>query len=81
MKPGSTGGAITFPTWAIFLAELEKAFEPVDQVGNAMHRIEILRQGTRSAEETNTEWDLVGQAGIEGAGDTTLIKMYQKILN
>ena len=47
-----------------------------------MHKLEILRQGGKTAEELNTEWDLlVGQAGIGTAGDTTLVKAYQKVLN
>ncbi len=47
-----------------------------------MNKLETLRQGGRMAEELNTEWDLlVGQATIGMAGDTTLVKAYQKVLN
>ena len=47
-----------------------------------MHKLEILRQGGKTAEELNTEWDLlVGQAGIDTAGDITPVKAYQKVLN
>ncbi len=57
-------------------------FRPIDQIGDAMHKLETLRQGEKTAEELNTEWDLlVGQAGIDTAGDTTLVKAYQKVLN
>ncbi len=47
-----------------------------------MHKLETLRQGGKTAEKLNTEWDLlVRQAGIGTAGDTTLVKAYQKVLN
>ncbi len=82
VRKNQAASVIVYPTWAVFVTELRKAFELIDQVGEAMHKIEALRQGTKTAEEVNTEWDLlVGQAGIDGAGDTTLIKMYQKFLN
>lgn len=56
--------------------------ELADHIGDAIHKIETLRQEMRLAEEANMKWNLlVGQADIEGEGDTTLIKMYQKILN
>ena len=82
VRRNTTAGVITYPTWAVFEAELSAAFRPIDQVGDAMHRLETLRQGGKTAEELNTEWDLlVGQAGISTAGDTTLVKAYHKVLN
>ncbi len=82
VRRNQTAGAIVYPTWAIFLAELQNAFQPIDMVGDAMHKLEALRQGGKTAEELNTEWDLlVGQAAISTAGDTTLVKAYQKVLN
>jgi hypothetical protein len=47
-----------------------------------MHALQTLRQGSKTAEDVSVEWGLlVGRAGIAGAGDTTLINLYQKILN
>ncbi len=47
-----------------------------------MHKLETLRQGGKTAEELNTEWDiLVGQATIGTDSAATLIKAYQKVLN
>ena len=47
-----------------------------------MHKLETLRQGGKTAEELNTEWDLlVGQAAIGTDSAATLIKAYQKVLN
>ncbi len=75
-------GAMVYPTWTVFVTELQAAFEPIDQIGDAMHKLETLRQGEKMAEELNTAWDLlVGQASIDGAGDTTLVKAYHKVLN
>ncbi len=75
-------GTINYPTWAVFERELSNAFQRINQVGDAMHKLETLWQGGRTAKELNTEWDLlVGQAAIGTAGDTTLVKAYQKVLN
>ncbi len=47
-----------------------------------MHQLETLWQGAKTAEELNTEWDLlVGQANIGTDNAATLIKAYQKVLN
>ncbi len=82
VRRNQTAGAIVYPTWAAFLTELQNAFQPIDMVGDAMHKLEALRQGGKTAEELNTEWDLlVRQASIDTAGDTTLVKAYQKVLN
>ncbi len=47
-----------------------------------MHKLETLQQGGKTAEELNTEWELlVRQAAIGADSDATLIKAYQKVLN
>ena len=60
--------------------ELSNDFNPIDEVGRAMHALQTLWQGSKSAEAISVEW-LVSQAGIRNSGDTTLINLYQKILN
>jgi len=46
-----------------------------------MHALQTLRQGSKTADDS-IQWSLlVTQAGIGNAGDTTLINLYQKILN
>ena len=46
-----------------------------------MHKLETLCQGGKTAEELNTEWDLlVGQANIGTDSAATLIKAYQRVL-
>ncbi len=82
VQRNNAAGAITYPTWAAFEAELSAAFQPIDLVGNAMHKLETLRQGGKTAEELNTERDLlVGQAAIGADSAATFIKAYQKVLN
>jgi len=76
------GGLVWFPTFDNFLAELNRAFSPIDSVGDAMHKLRALKQGSKSAEELITEFNLLcGQAGILGSGDTTLISLFQPALN
>ena len=71
-----------FPTFDDFLTELDRAFSPIDSVGDAMHKLQALKQGSKSAEELITEFNLLcGQAGILGSGDTTLISLFQPALN
>ena len=78
-------GAITFPTWAIFQTKVLDDFKPTDQTRDAMNKLELLRQGSKTAEELVTEFRLlVGQAGL--AATTTsdnihLIQMFRKALN
>ncbi len=82
VRRNQAAGAIFYPTWAIFVTKLRTAFEPIDQIGDAMHKLKALRQGAKTAEELNTEWDLlVGQANIGTNSVATLIKAYQKVLN
>jgi hypothetical protein len=78
----ATTGDINYPTWAVFIAELIRDFSPIDEIGDAMHTLQALRQGSKTAEDISVEWALlVTRAGIGSAGDTTLINLYQKILN
>ena len=78
----ATTGDINYPQWNIFITELIHNFNPIDEVGNAMHALQTLQQGWKTAEDMSVEWGLlVGRARIAGAGDTTLINLYQKILN
>jgi hypothetical protein len=81
-KTDATTGDINYPTWAVFIAELLHDFSPIDEIGDAMHALQTLRQGSKTAEDVSVEWALlVTKAGIANAGDTTLINLYQKILN
>jgi hypothetical protein len=76
------GGCIWFPTFQTFLTELNTAFQPVDAVRDAMHKLRTLKQGTKSAEELVTEFNLFcSQAGITQSGDITLINLFQPALN
>jgi hypothetical protein len=78
----TTNGMVWFPSFGTFIDELNAAFEPVDAVGDVMHKLWMLKQGTRSAEELVTEFNLFcGQAGIIQSGDTTLINLCQPALN
>jgi hypothetical protein len=73
---------VYFPLFGDFINELNAAFEPVDVVGDAMHKLWTLKQGTRSAEELVTEFNIFcSQAGITQSGDTTLINLFQPALN
>jgi hypothetical protein len=73
---------VWFPLFRDFINELNAAFEPVDAVGNAMHKLRTLKQRTRSAEELDTEFNLFcSQARITQSGDTTLINLFQPALN
>jgi hypothetical protein len=78
----TTNGMAWFSPFGTFIDELNAAFEPVDAVGDAMHKLRTLKQGTRSAEELVTEFNLFcSQAGIIQLGDTTLINLFQPALN
>jgi len=75
-------GILQYPDYEDFLKELDMAFNPIDVIGDAMHKLRVLRQGSRSAEELITESDLLcGQAGITKSGDTTLISLFHPALN
>jgi hypothetical protein len=76
------GGLIWFSSFDDFIAKLNTAFNLVDAVGDAIHKLRTLKQGTRSAEEMVTEFNLFcSQAGIMQSGDVTLINLFQPTLN
>jgi hypothetical protein len=50
---------IVYPTWGIFIAELANDFNPIDEVGDAMHALQTLRQGSKSAEDISVNWSLL----------------------
>jgi hypothetical protein len=59
-------GMPNFPTLVTFLGDVRKAFRAADQVRDAVNRLEMLRQGKKTAEELNTEFlQIVGQAGMD----------------
>ena len=71
-----------FPGYEDFLQTIDRAFSPTDAVGDAMHKLRTLKQGSRSAEELITEFNLLcSQAEILMAGDTSLINFFQPALN
>ena len=82
VERNTQGGFIQFPSFTDFIDELNAAFNPVDAVGDAMHKIQTLKQGTRSAEAMVTEFNLFcSQVGITQSGDVTLINLFQPALN
>jgi hypothetical protein len=58
IRQNQVGGTIVYPTWAVFLTDVNAAFKPIDNIGEAMHLMQQLRQGAKMAEELNTEWTL-----------------------
>jgi hypothetical protein len=82
IEGNTRNGQLWFPAYEDFLGEIDRAFNPTDAVGDAMHKLRALKQGSRSAEELITEFNLLcGQAGIGAAGDTSLINFFQPALN
>ncbi|KDR77548.1 hypothetical protein GALMADRAFT_23199, partial [Galerina marginata CBS 339.88] len=77
-------GMITFPAQSEFREKLLRAFSPIDQTRDAMNKLELLRQGNKTAEELVTEFRLlVGQAGLgnQSTSDNLhLIQMFRKAL-
>ena len=78
-------GDIVFPTIKGFVTLLANYFKPANQVKSAIHQLNILRQGKKTAEETITEFRLlVSQAGYSADTQTDhlhLIEKLQKVLN
>jgi hypothetical protein len=59
-------GMPNYPTLVAFLADVQKAFQAADWVWDAVNRLEMLRQGKKTAEELNTEFlQIVRQAGMD----------------
>ena len=50
---------LDFPKFKDFLILIQHAFKPADQAGEAMNKLELLRQGNRAAEEMITEFRLL----------------------
>jgi hypothetical protein len=77
-------GMPNFPTLVTFLADVQKAFRAADRVRDAVNRLEMLRQGKKTAEELNTEFlQTVGQAGMDRKTPSDhlyLIGYYRKTL-
>jgi hypothetical protein len=77
-------GMPNFPTLVMFLADVRKAFRAADQVRDAVNRLEMLRQGKKTAEELNMEFlQNVGQVGMDRKTPSDhlyLIGYYRKTL-
>jgi hypothetical protein len=77
-------GMPNFPTLVTFLADVRKAFRAADRVRDAVNRLEMLRQGKKTAEELNMEFlQIVGQAGMDRKTPSDhlhLIGYYRKTL-
>jgi hypothetical protein len=59
-------GMPNFLTLVMFLADVQKAFWATDRVRDVVNRLEMLRQGKKTAEELNTEFlQIFGQAGMD----------------
>jgi hypothetical protein len=55
-----------FPTLVTFLVDVRKAFQAADRVRDVVNRLEMLRQGKKTAEELNMEFlQIVGQAEMD----------------
>jgi hypothetical protein len=72
------------PTLVMFLTDIQKVFQAADRVRDAVNRLEMLRQGKKTAEELNTEFlQIVGQAGMDRKTPSDhlhLIGYYRKVL-
>jgi hypothetical protein len=59
-------GMPDFPTLVMFLADVRKAFWAADWVRDVVNRLEMLKQGKKTAEELNMEFlQIVGQVGLD----------------
>ena len=78
-------GDIAFPTMKTFIDQLTKDFKPANKEQSANHRIAVLRQGKKTAEETITEFRfLTNQAGYTVTTPSDhmhLIGKLQSVLN
>jgi hypothetical protein len=77
-------GMPNFPTLVMFLADVRRAFQAADWVRDAVNRLEMLRQGKKTAEELDMEFlQIVGQAGMDRKTPSDhlhLIRYYRKTL-
>ena len=76
---------ITYPTFAKFLLKLDKDFKPTDMAGEAMNKLELLRQGNRPVEKLITEFRALAQeAELEdktNADNRHMIKLFAACIN
>jgi uncharacterized protein DUF4939 len=77
--------SLKFPTFKEFMKKFEEGFKPVNRNKDAIHKINILRQGKKTAEEIITEFRLLSnQAGYtvsSPADHLHLIDRLQSVLN
>ena len=78
-------GKLVYPTFGAFLTEVHKAFWSVDQVQDAICKLENLKQGKKTAEQVITEFkQLIRQAGLttrSTSDNIHLIGLFRKALN
>ena len=78
-------GKLVYPPFGAFLTEVHKAFWSADRVQDAICKLENLKQGKKTAEQTVTEFkQLIGQAGLttrSTSDNIHLIGLFQKALN
>ena len=76
---------LDFPKFKDFLTLVQHAFKPADQAGEAMNKLELLRQGNRAVEEMITEFRLLcAEAELEEqsvSDNRHLIKLFANCLN
>ena len=76
---------LVYPTFSAFLTEVHKAFWSADQVQDAICKLENLKQGKKTAEQTVTEFkQLIGQAGLttrSTSDNIHLVGLFRKALN
>ena len=76
---------LDFPKFKDFLLLIQHAFKPADQAGEAMNKLELLRQGNRAVEEMITEFRLLcAEAELEEqsvSDNQHLIKLFANCLN
>ena len=76
---------LDFPKFKDFLILIQHAFKPADQAGEAMNKLELLRQGNQAVEEMITEFHLLCvEAELEEllvSDNQHLIKLFANCLN
>ena len=76
---------LVYPTFGAFLTEVHKAFQSVDQVQDALCKLENLKKGKKTAKQIVTEFkQLIGQAGLttrSTSDNIHLIGLFRKAHN
>ena len=76
---------LDFPKFKEFLVLIQHTFKPADQAGEAMNKLELLRQGNRAVEEMIMEFCLLcAEAELEElsvSDNWHLIKLFANCLN